>query len=188
MVLYGILDLGDAGGYISTTSCLENCFRFFFKIFNTSFFPSFPQLMVLCGILDQTVPVCRTVPGMHIWQPNVLNYWAESLFPICSLQAVMCFYKYYSWTLFTVGLMLFPLWGKNLHVLGHPVPFFIVFSAMSFLYGFSFGCSSIKVHGGIFHNQLFWNSALDLFSQFCITGCRVLFHQVLILDTSYSGP
>ena len=40
---------------------------------------------------------------------------------------------------FTVGLMLFPLWWENLHVCGHSVPFFIVFSAMSFLYGFSFG-------------------------------------------------
>ena len=39
---------------------------------------------------------------------------------------------------FTVGLMFFPLWWENLYVCGHSVPFFIVFSAMSFLYGFSF--------------------------------------------------
>ena len=51
------------------------------------------------------------------------------------------------------------------------------------------GCSSIKAHGGIFHNQLFWNSALDLFSQFSITGCRVLFHQVLVLKHFFTvGP
>ena len=52
---------------------------------------------------------------------------------------------------------------------------------MSFLYGFSFGCSSIKVYGGIFHNQLFWNSVLALFAQFSIIGCKVFFHQVLVL-------
>ena len=41
---------------------------------------------------------------------------------------------------------------------------------------------------GFFHDHLFWNSVLDLYSQFSISGCRVLFHQVLFLDTSYSGP
>ena len=50
------------------------------------------------------------------------------------------------------------------------------------------GCSSIKVHGGIFHNQLFWNSALDLFSQFSITGCRVFFTSTSLEHFFTVGP
>ena len=166
MVLYGIFRPGWCRGvYFLQPFCLKNCCDLFFQFFLTSSFLSFPQLMVLCGILDQTVPVCWTVPGMHIWQPNVLNFLGWKFFPFCSLQAVMCFYKYCSWTLFTVGPMLFPfVLGKILHVCGHSVPFFIVFFCYEFSLWVQLGCSSIKVHGGIFHNQLFWNSALDLFS------------------------
>ena len=51
---------------------------------------------------------------------------------------------------FTVGLMFFPLWWENLYVCGHSVPFFIVFSAMSFLYGFSFGLFIYQSARGVY--------------------------------------
>ena len=46
-----------------------------------------------------------------------------------------------------------------------------------------------KRTGGLFHNQLFWNSVLALFAQFSITGCKVFFHQVLVLKHLFTvGP
>ena len=89
--------------------------------------------MVLCGILDQGDA------GVLIGQPTVLDYWVKSFFPQFFITSCNVFFT--STTLvhfFTVGLMLFPfVLGKILHVCGHSVPFFIVFSAISFHYGFS---------------------------------------------------
>ena len=158
------------------------------KIFLNKLLPTLLQLLMLCGVLDQTVPVCWTVPGMQIWQPNVLNILGWKFSPFCSLLTVMCFYKYCSWTLFTVGPLLFPfVWGKFLHICGCSVPFFIVFSAVSSLYGFSWVVHLSKCTKVISQPTVL-ELCLDLFSQFSITGCKVLFHQVLILDTFYSGP
>ena len=94
----------------------------------------------------------------------------------------MCFYKYYSWTLFYSGPYAFSFVMGSFACLW---PFCPIFHSV-FCYEFSLwvqlGCSSIKVHGGIFHNQLFWNSALDLFPSFPSQAVEC-FLQVLVLST-----
>ena len=52
-------------------------------------------------------------------------------------------------------------------------PYFIVLSTMNFLSQLSFGCSSAKVHGCIFHNLLFWKTCFGICSLFFITSCKV---------------
>ena len=49
------------------------------------------------------------------------------------------------------------------------------------------GCSSIKAHGGIFHNLLFWKTALEFSPGFSLQAVRCFF-QVLVLDTFSVGP
>ena len=185
MVLYGIFRPGWCRGvYFLQPFCLKNCCDFFFQFFLTSSFPSFPQLMVLCGILDQTVPVCWTVPGMHIWQPNVLNYWAESFFPICSLQAVMCFYKYYSWTLFYSGPYAFSLcFGENFACLW---PFCPIFHSV-FCYEFPLWVQFWVVHlskctGVYFTTNCFGTLLWTFFPSFPSQAVEC-FLQVLVLST-----
>ena len=58
---------------------------------------------------------------------------------------------------------------------------------MDFLSGFSFGCLSTKVHGCIFHNLLFWETALEFSQNFSLQAARCFF-QVLVLDTFAVGP
>ena len=63
-------------------------------------------------------------------------------------------------------------------------PIFHSVFAIDFLPGLSFGCSFIKVHEGIFHNQLFWNSTLNFFLRFPSQAIEC-FLQVLVLDTFF---
>ena len=118
---------------------LGKLFGFFPQFFITSSFPSFPQLIMLLEFwtgLYQFAGLCQG----YIFD-NLL-YWIIGLKVFSRFFITSCNVFFTSTTLehfFTVGLMFFPLWWENLYVCGHSVPFFIVFSAMSFLYGFSFG-------------------------------------------------
>ena len=111
-------------------------------------------------------------------------------FPLLFITGCNVFFQVLLLDTFYSGPYAFSLcFGENFACLWPFCPIFHSIFCYEFSLWVQLGCSSIKVHGGIFHNQLFWNSALDLFSQFSITGCRVLFHQVLVLKHFFTvGP
>ena len=99
-------------------------------------------------LLLPVCPVCRTVPGVLICQP----------------QAVRFFNKSESWTSLAVGILKFPFDGKvyplgwgNSHVYSLSVWLFIYQSA----------------RGVYYTNHLCWKSVLALCAQFSNTVCKV---------------
>ena len=142
-------------------------FWIFLPIFHYKLLPKFPSAH---GAVWNSGPDCTSLPdcarGAYL-----TTYCSELLgwkfFPDFFITGCNVFFI--STTLehfFTVGLMLFPLWWENLHVCGHSVPFFIVFSAMSFLYGFSWVVHLSKCTGVYFTTNCFGTLLWTFFPSF----------------------
>ena len=98
-------------------------------------FPNFSQFTVLCGILNQGVPVwCRGIIYNLLFWNSALDF-----FPSFLLQAVECFLEVMVLDTFIVGLKVFPYGGK-ICILWPLWPYSHSAFCYEILPGLSFGC------------------------------------------------
>ena len=140
------------------------------KFFLTSSFPLFFSFWCCVEFWTRLYQFAGLCQGCRFDNLMFWIFWVESFPP---------FVHYWQ------GPLLFPfVWGKFLHICGCSVPFFIAFPTVSFF----MGSARLFIYQNVFSQPTVLELCLDLFPQFSITGCKVLFHQVLFLDTFYSGP